>query len=48
MMLILTDELLEEIEDCRRENRIPSRSEAIRQLIKEALKNYSKTKKKKK
>ena len=40
IMLTLTEELIEEIDDYRYENRIPARSKAIRQLIKEALVNY--------
>jgi hypothetical protein len=34
------DDLMERIDDFRFENRINSRSEAIRRLIKEALKKY--------
>lgn len=45
IMLTLTEELMEEIDDYRYENRIPARSEAIRQLIKEALTKYKKNKK---
>jgi metal-responsive CopG/Arc/MetJ family transcriptional regulator len=36
-MLTLDENLLEDIDDYRYKNRIPSRSEAIRQLIKKSL-----------
>ena len=39
VLLTLDDELLERIEDYRYENRIPTRSEALRKLIKIGLKN---------
>lgn len=39
VLLTLDDELLERIEDYRYENRIPTRSEALRNLIKIGLKN---------
>ena len=38
IILVLEDDLLERIEDFRYENRIPSRSDAIRQLIEKGLK----------
>jgi len=44
-VLVLEDDLLKRIEDFRYENRIPTRSEAIRQLVKEGLKKYQKHKK---
>ena len=37
ILLTLSEELLEEIDDYRYKNRIPARTEAIRQLIKKAL-----------
>ena len=45
ILLTLSPELLEEIDDYRYENRIPARSEAIRLLLKEALKKYEKSQK---
>ena len=39
VLLTLDDELLKRIEDYRYENRIPTRSEALRKLIKIGLKN---------
>lgn len=42
ILLTLDDELLERIEDFRYGNRIPTRSEAVRRLLKEALKLYEK------
>ena len=44
-VLILEVDLLKQIDDFRYENRIPTRSEAIRQLVKEGLKKYRKAKK---
>ena len=44
-VLILEVDLLKQIDDFRYENRIPTRSEAIRQLLKEGLKKYRKAKK---
>jgi metal-responsive CopG/Arc/MetJ family transcriptional regulator len=38
----MDDDLLERIDDFRFDNRINSRSEAIRRLINEALKKYEK------
>ena len=40
------EELLERISDFRFENRIETRSEAIRMLVEKALKDYEKKKKK--
>jgi len=40
----MDDDLLEQIDDYRYENRIPNRSEAIRRLLNEALKKSQKTK----
>ncbi len=42
ILLVIEDELIERIDDFRYENRIPSRSEAIRRLIEESLKKYEK------
>jgi metal-responsive CopG/Arc/MetJ family transcriptional regulator len=47
ILLTVDEDLLKEIEDFRYKNRIPSRSEAMRQLIREALKKYKKRKQKK-
>ena len=41
VLLTLDEKLLERIEDYRYENRIPTRSEALRNLIKIGLKNDS-------
>ncbi len=40
ILLTVDDELLERIDDYRYGNRIPSRSEAIRRLIEDALKQF--------
>jgi metal-responsive CopG/Arc/MetJ family transcriptional regulator len=40
--MIFPEELLERVEDYRYENRIPSRTEAIRQLLEKGLKQYDK------
>ena len=40
ILLTLDEDLLERIEDYRYGNRIPSRTEAIRRLLDEALKEY--------
>jgi metal-responsive CopG/Arc/MetJ family transcriptional regulator len=40
ILLTVDDDLLERIDDFRFENRINSRSEAVRRLIKESLKKY--------
>ena len=46
ILLLIEEELLKRIDDFRFENRIDSRSEAMRQLIKEALERYEKKRKK--
>ncbi len=46
ILLTVDEDLLERIDDYRFENRVNSRSEAIRQLLDKALKDYEKTKKK--
>ena len=38
--MIFPEELLKKVEDYRYENRIPTRTEAIRQLIEKGLKQY--------
>ncbi len=40
LLISLSRALIERIEDFRFENRMPSRSEAIRHLVTEALKKY--------
>jgi metal-responsive CopG/Arc/MetJ family transcriptional regulator len=40
ILITLEDSLLTRIDDFRYDSRIPSRSEAIRRLIEEGLKNY--------
>ena len=45
IIFVADDDLLERLDDFRFENRINSRSEAIRRLLKEALKKYEKKKK---
>ena len=42
LLLTIDENLLERIEDFRFENRIGTRSEAIRRLLSEALKKYEK------
>ena len=42
VLITLNDKLIESVDDYRYENRIPSRSEAIRRLLEEALKKYEK------
>ena len=42
VLITMDDELLERVDDFRFDNRINSRSEAIRRLINEALKKYEK------
>jgi metal-responsive CopG/Arc/MetJ family transcriptional regulator len=42
ILLTVDDKLIKRIDDFRFENRINSRSEAIRRLIKESLKKYEK------
>ena len=46
IIMVLDKELLEKVEDFRFENRISSRSKAIRLLIEEGLKKYEKKSKK--
>jgi metal-responsive CopG/Arc/MetJ family transcriptional regulator len=48
ILLVVDDDLFRKIDDYRFENRINSRSEAVRQLIKEGLKKSEKTQPKKK
>ena len=45
ILINLSNKLIERVDDYRYENRIPSRSEAIRRLLNEALKKYEKPKK---
>jgi len=40
--MIFPEELLKKVEDYRYENRIPTRTEAIRQLIEKGLKQFDK------
>ena len=42
IIFVADNELLERLDDFRFENRISSRSEAIRRLLEEALKKYEK------
>jgi metal-responsive CopG/Arc/MetJ family transcriptional regulator len=42
IIFVADDDLLTKLDDYRYENRIPSRSEAIRRLLEEALKKYKK------
>jgi metal-responsive CopG/Arc/MetJ family transcriptional regulator len=43
IMVVVEEELLEDLDDYRRsQKQIPSRSEAIRQLLKEGLKKHKK------
>jgi metal-responsive CopG/Arc/MetJ family transcriptional regulator len=44
IILVLDQDIRDRIDDYRYGNRIPSRSEAIRRLILEALQNYEKMK----
>jgi len=46
ILFVADNRLLERLDDYRYENRIPSRSETIRQLLEEALKKYEKKPKK--
>ena len=46
ILMTLTRDLIDKVDDYRYENRIPSRSEAIRRLLDEALKKYEKKDKK--
>jgi metal-responsive CopG/Arc/MetJ family transcriptional regulator len=45
ILLTVDEKLLNRVDDFRFENRINTRSEAIRRLLEEALKKYEKTKK---
>jgi hypothetical protein len=45
ILLTVDEDLLERIDDFRFENRINTRSEAMRRLLEEALKKYEKSKK---
>jgi metal-responsive CopG/Arc/MetJ family transcriptional regulator len=45
IILVIEEALIKRIDDFRFENRINSRSEAIRRLLEEALKKYEKAKK---
>ena len=42
--MVFNEQLLNRVEDYRYENRIPTRTEAIRQLLEKALKEYEKPK----
>ncbi|HUT44567.1 MAG TPA: ribbon-helix-helix protein, CopG family [Desulfobacterales bacterium] len=46
IIFVADDKLLERLDDFRFDNRINTRSEAIRRLLDEALKNYEKKSKK--
>jgi metal-responsive CopG/Arc/MetJ family transcriptional regulator len=46
ILITLNKKLIEKLDDFRYDNRIPSRSEAIRRLLAEALKKYEKKPKK--
>jgi metal-responsive CopG/Arc/MetJ family transcriptional regulator len=46
IIFVADDELLERLDDFRFDNRINTRSEAIRRLLNEALKKYEKKSKK--
>ena len=46
VLLTIDEELLRRLDDFRYGNRIPTRSEAIRRLLEEALKKYEKKAKK--
>ena len=45
ILITVDEELLKDIDDFRYENRIPTRSEAVRRLVKEGLKTSKKPKK---
>jgi len=45
ILITIDEDTLERIDDYRYENRIPTRSEAIRRLLDESLKKYEKSKK---
>ena len=42
ILITLNDKIIESVDDYRYKNRIPSRSEAIRRLLEEALKKHEK------
>ena len=42
ILITVDHKLLKQIDDFRYENRIPTRSEAVRRLVKESLKKYQK------
>lgn len=44
--MVFTEKLLKQVEDYRYKNRIPSRTEAIRRLLEDALKRYERKAKK--
>jgi metal-responsive CopG/Arc/MetJ family transcriptional regulator len=46
IILVMKDDLLKRIDDFRFENRVNSRSEAVRRLMEEGLKKYEKKSKK--
>ena len=46
ILITLNNKIIEKLDDFRYDNRIPSRSEAIRRLLDEALKKYEKKDKK--
>jgi len=46
ILFVVDNKLIERLDDFRYDNRIPSRSEAIRRLLDEALKKYEKKDKK--
>ena len=46
ILFVADNKLIERLDDFRYENRVPSRSEAIRRLLDEALKKYDKKDKK--
>lgn len=46
LLLVVDEELIKQIDDFRYDNRIHSRAEAIRRLIKDALQRYKKKAKK--
>jgi len=46
IIFVAEDDLLERLDDYRYDNRIPTRSEAIRRLLDESLKKYEKKAKK--
>ena len=46
ILITLNEKIIERVDDYRYGNRIPSRSEAIRRLLEDALKKYEKKAKK--